>query len=262
MFATIPHSGLTIPPEVYWLKTLPHSILFCDVDLFVDELYGPFLKKLEIPFIVFPWHRYAVDANRWPEDKTPLTVQGASKKPLKEISTDIHWQQTTKGDILIKEPISFSLHKTLVEKYFNPFHKKIERQIQDFKENGFRSVYHIDLHSMPSLGTAIHRDPGQKRPDVVISNQEGTSASQHLTERIKKAFEYQNLNVSLNWPYRGGRISQTYGQPKKQQHTIQIELNRRLYMNEKTFTKTKEFALLQQKLSKALSFIKEGLKED
>ena len=97
--------------------------------------------------------------------------------------------------------------------------KKIEKQIQNFKEEGFRRVYHIDLHSMPSLGTSIHRDPGQKRPDVVISDREGASTSQIFTEIIKKAFEAQNLNVSLNWPYKGGRISQTYGQPKKQQHT-------------------------------------------
>ena len=124
LFATIPHSGCTIPPEADWLKTLAHSTLFCDVDLFVDELYEPFLKKMKIPFITFPWHRYAVDANRCPEDKNSLTVQGATEKPLKGVSTGIHWQQTTKGDILIKEPIPSSLHKTLIEKYFNPFHEK------------------------------------------------------------------------------------------------------------------------------------------
>ena len=66
LFATIPHSGCQIPKEAYWLKKQPRSVLLCDVDLFVDELYGASLRKLEIPFIVFPWHRYAVDANRLP----------------------------------------------------------------------------------------------------------------------------------------------------------------------------------------------------
>ena len=53
LFATIPHSGCQIPEEAYWLKNPPRSILLCDVDLFVDELYGDSLQKLKLPFIFF-----------------------------------------------------------------------------------------------------------------------------------------------------------------------------------------------------------------
>ena len=90
---------------------------------------------------------------------------------------------------------------------------------------------------------------------MAISDREGASASRNFANTVKKAFKDQDLNVSLNWPYKGGRITQTYGHPEKNQHTVQIELNRQLYMNEKTFKKTKDFVLLQQKLLSALSSV-------
>lgn len=142
-FATIPHSGCQIPKEAYWLQKQPRLILLCDVDLFVDELYENFLKQLKIPFIVFPWHRYAVDANRLPGDKTSLTVQGSRKKSLREVSTEIHWKQTRKGDLLMKDTIPISLHKTLIKKYFDPFQEKIKKQFESYRKRGFSSVYHI-----------------------------------------------------------------------------------------------------------------------
>ena len=200
-----------------------------------------------------------MDANRLPNDRTSFTVQGSKKKFLKVVSTEIHWQQTRKGDILIKEPIPLSLHKTLIKKYFYPFQKEIKKQFESYKKKGFPSVYHIDLHSMPSRGSSIHRDSGKKRPNVVISDREGESASPNFVKSVREAFESEGLNVSLNQPYKGGRITQIYGNPAKGQHTIQIELNRSLYMNETTFKKTKEFIPLKQKLNRALSFIKKSL---
>ena len=255
-FATIPHSGCQIPKEAYWLQKQPRLILLCDVDLFVDELYENFLKQLKIPFIVFPWHRYAVDANRLPGDKTSLTVQGSRKKSLREVSTEIHWKQTRKGDLLMKDTIPISLHKTLIKKYFDPFQEKIKKQFESYRKRGFSSVYHIDLHSMPGKGSSIHRDSGKKRSDVVISDREGRSAGKSFVKIVREAFESEGFNVSLNWPYKGGRITQTYGNPVKGQHTVQIELNRSLYMNETNFKKTKDFIPLQRKLNRVLHFIK------
>lgn len=255
LFATIPHSGCQIPKEAYWLQKQPRSILFCDVDLFVDKLYEDSLKQFKIPFIVFPWHRYAVDANRLPSDRTSFSVRGSRKKFLKEVSAEIHWRQTRKGDLLMTDRISLSLHKILIKKYFDPFQKKIRKQFESYKKRNFSSVYHIDLHSMPSKGSAIHRDPGKKRPDVVISDREGQSAERSFVKSVKKAFENEGFNVSLNRPYKGGRITQTYGNPAKGRHTVQIELNRSLYMNEATFKQTKGFAPLQEKLNSVLRFV-------
>ena len=123
-FLTIPHSGRAVPSSAKWLKSLPPSILNCDVDAFVDELYAPAIEQLRLTALIFPWHRYAVDANRLPKDRTGQTVKGAPNRPL-STSTEIHWRETTRGDSLIKAPISKEEHEALIKKYYQPFHKEI-----------------------------------------------------------------------------------------------------------------------------------------
>ena len=53
LFASIPHSGLKIPPEVDWLQGLPFETLMCDPDAYIDELYQPALTKYQVPFFYF-----------------------------------------------------------------------------------------------------------------------------------------------------------------------------------------------------------------
>ena len=64
-----------------------------------------------------------------PDDRTSFTVKGSRKKTLKAVSTEIHWRQTRKGDLLIKEPIPLSLHKTLIKKYFDPFQRENQKAV-------------------------------------------------------------------------------------------------------------------------------------
>jgi N-formylglutamate amidohydrolase len=87
---------------------------------------------------------------------------------------------------------------------------------------------------MPSIGTNQHRDPGEKRADVVISDSHGKSCSKDFLDLVVDCFEKENFKVSYNWPYFGGRLTEQYGQPQKGHHVVQIELNRALYMNEIT----------------------------
>ena len=87
---------------------------------------------------------------------------------------------------------------------------------------------------MPSFGTSEHRDPGEWRADMVISNQDGKSSSKDFFELICASAGAQGFEVRQNWPYKGGRITETYGRPKEGWETVQIELNRKLYMNEAT----------------------------
>lgn len=261
LFITIPHSGRKIPKEAFWLKSLPPSILYCDVDAFVDELYGPVLEKLKLISLVFPWHRYAVDVNRLPEDRTSRTVEGSVFDLNQEVSTEIHWYKTTRGDILMKESISKKRHELIMEKYYHPFHHKIREEFRKRRMEGRQSIYHLDLHSMPSIGRSLHRDLGKKRAQVVIGNREGLSADSKFSGLVLSSYRRVGFETILNWPYRGGRITELYGHPKKGQHTLQIEINRSLYMDEETGQKSTNFPHIQKRLNQVLTLISEGLKK-
>lgn len=232
-FISIPHSGEQIPPEVTWLSGLPEPVVMCDVDRFVDQLYTPVVKDLKLTCIKTEWHRYVVDLNRLPEDVDADSVIG-SVNASGRFPLGLHWTRTTRGTRLMPGPITEAMHQQLVNDYFQPFHAQVQKAYADLKARGASKVYHIDAHSMPSRGTASHNDPGEYRADIVVSDWKGKSCETSFKDLVISAYEKSGLKVAYNWPYFGGRVTQTYGRPEVGQHAIQVEINRALYMDEET----------------------------
>lgn len=260
-FLSIPHSGERVPAEAKWLQGLPEPILMCDVDRFVDRLYAPVLDELKLTCVKTQWHRYAIDLNRLPDDVDADSVLG-SPHPSGKFTTGLHWVKTTRGTRLMPEPITSALHDQLVQRYFEPFHADVRDTYQFFRDRGAPKIYHLDAHSMPSKGTAAHRDPGETRADIVISDQEGVSCEPFYRDLVVEAYEKAGFKVRLNWPYVGGRVTQTYGKPEQGQHAIQVEISRSQYMDEETKQyKPDEAKALSAKLAQAIRHIHERLPE-
>ncbi|MCB0384153.1 MAG: N-formylglutamate amidohydrolase, partial [Bdellovibrionales bacterium] len=204
-----------------------------DVDRYVDLLYRPAADELALPFVVARWHRYVVDLNRLPEDVDEESVIG-SANPAGTFPRGLHWTLTTKGDRLLPQAISQQAHEQLVKRYFRPFHQEVERVYGDFRQKGAKKVYHLDAHSMPSKGTKAHRDPGETRAEIVVSDVSGTSCEPWFLDLVVESYKSAGFQVAVNWPYLGGRVTQTYGHPDRGQHAIQVEMNRAIYMDEDT----------------------------
>jgi N-formylglutamate deformylase len=258
-FITMPHSGEKIPAHCDWLVGLPEDILMCDVDRYIDVLYQPALLNLNIRSEKTEWHRYAVDLNRIPTDIDESSVVG-NKNPKGQFERGYHWVVTTKNNQLMKKPISEKMHHELTELIYNPFHELVRAQFDFFKKQKHNKVFHLDAHSMPSVGTKMHKDPGQKRADVVISDSLGKSCDPRFRDIVIAAYVTAGFKVGYNWPYMGGRLTEQYGRPELGQHTIQVELNRELYMNEETKKINPNYVEVQIKIEKALAKIQADLK--
>ncbi len=124
-----------------------------------------------------------------------------------------------------KLPVSYA--NSILENYYDPFHEIVSKQINKLL-NRFGICYHFDLHTMPSNALRQFK----KKPDVVLGNNHGKSSSSELIDYMRKNFENNGLIVQLNNPYAGGFITRNYGNPSKGIETIQIEINRSLYMDE------------------------------
>jgi N-formylglutamate deformylase len=258
-FVSIPHSGERVPAETTWLAGLPEPILMCDVDRFVDQLYKPAIAALKLPHVLTEWHRYVVDLNRLKDDIDVDSVVGAPH-PSGKFARGLHWIITTTGEKLMSQPMNMQLHEQLVAKYFEPFHQQVRAQYQNFAELGAKPIFHIDLHSMPSLGTKQHNDPGEYRADVVVSDCKGKSCSPWFKDLVIQSYESAGFNVRYNWPYLGGRVTETYGDPAKGREALQVEFNRALYMNEATkHLEPSHLAEIQRKLQAALTAVYAGL---
>lgn len=255
-FVTIPHSGEFVPPAAQWLFQLPEVVLMRDVDRYVDQLYLPVIQKKTIPHIIAQCHRYVIDLNRKPEEFDSDSVVGALFPPGSH-PKGLHWSVTTFGEKLIPHPMPMELHDQWVRDYYEPFHNRVISMGKSFSST---EVFHLDLHSMPSQGTAMHTDPGQKRADIVVSDCHGKSSRKDFVDLIIGSYEKVGFTTAYNWPYFGGGITQLYGQPEKSHHTVQIELNRATYMNESSKEKLETiFSETQKKLGSAIELIMSGL---
>lgn len=259
LLLTAPHSGERIPPEASWLEPIPQLTLLTDVDRFVDQLYSGAADRLHLPLLTTTIHRYAADLNRYPEDVDQDSVQRAAAASG-AFATGFHWVRTTQGETVLTQAIPQTLHQEITRRYHDAFHQRVAELIAQIRaRSNSPVVYHLDCHSMPSQGTKAHRDQGQARAEVVISDSEGKSASKFFRDTVISAFQKESFQTALNWPYVGGRITQRYGKPNEGHHTIQIELNRKLYMDEKTKEKLPSFDETCLRLEKVIARIQYSL---
>ena len=258
-FVSIPHSGEDVPDEVTWLSDLEEPTLMRDVDRFVDDLYSPVISEADLLAVKTQWHRYVVDLNRLEDEFDEDSVEGAPHG-VGTHPKGLHWSVTTHGEQLIKVPMTMELHNKLVSSYYNPFHGSVSGMREKIKKD-FGVVYHLDLHSMPSKGTNLHPDPGQTRAEIVVSDYHGSSAEEPYRDIVMKAYQEAGFQVAYNWPYVGGGVTRRYGKPEEKCHTIQVELNRMLYMNEDTKKKSDLFLETQKKLTVAVKSILKNLKQ-
>lgn len=126
---------------------------------------------------------------------------------------------------------------------YDPYHAKVA-SLMDAAHARHGVVVHINCHSMKSVGNAMNDDAGLPRPDLVVSDLDGTSADPSLTRWVAASLGGLGYGVCTNHPYRGGELIRRHGDPAQGRHSLQIEINRALYMNERTFERTEGCARL------------------
>jgi N-formylglutamate amidohydrolase len=109
------------------------------------------------------------------------------------------------------------------------------------------------------VGTSQHRDPGQRRAEIIVSDSKGKSSISSFKDLVISAYEKAGFKVAYNWPYFGGRLTEHYGRPDLNHQVIQVELNRGLYMNESNKQILPEWQKVSSQIGQALSEIKTQL---
>jgi N-formylglutamate amidohydrolase len=142
------------------------------------------------------------------------------------------------GQEIYRERMSVDDALARIEQLYKPYHRALRRLINRAHQ-AFGTVVVVDCHSMPSVG--VSRDE-PRRPDVVIGDRYGTSCAPLLTDMVENIMSRQGYSVGRNKPYAGGFITEHYGNPPSGLHTIQLELNRAVYMDERRRTRGVRFA--------------------
>lgn len=257
-----PHSGTIWPAD--FAPSAARADVLTMWDAFVDELlagvpaFGATLVAAQFP-------RGYIDANRAVDD-IDLELLDAPW-PGEVRSTDY----TRRGMGLIRRfalpgvpmldrKLSVAEVRHRIEHYYQPYRRALREQL-DAAWRWHGAVWHFNCHSMKSRGNAMNRDRDQPRPDFVISDRDGTTAPPVTTAWVASFFSDLGYKVKINDPYRGGDIVIANGAPAQHRTSIQIEINRELYMNEMTFEKHAGFAVLAQHLDRFAAAIGEFARE-
>ncbi|MFW5966507.1 MAG: N-formylglutamate amidohydrolase [Persicimonas sp.] len=236
----VPHAGEWIPEEVRREMVVGRRVLKRDLDLYVDQIWQD-APELGATMMVSQVSRYVVDLNRAPDDISPETVEGGKRieKPGYYRDRGVVWRNTTSGVAVMDGPMSRRAFKKRLKTFYYPYHEALEAEIERVRDQ-FGYCILVDGHSMPSRGRSGHSDTGNRRADIVPGNVEGQSCDVTLTWTIEEHYRGESYSVRTNEPYKGGWITRHYGRPDEDVHAIQIEVNRDLYMNERTFAVRKE----------------------
>jgi N-formylglutamate amidohydrolase len=228
----VPHAGLEVDAEALATLVAPAVAIGRDADLYVDELYAD-APDVGATLLCARMSRYICDLNRSEHDVDRDTVLGATGRSSPH---GLIWRSTTDNRAAIARPLAKSELDRRLQAYYRPYHDKLDELVRGrLERHGF--VILVSGHSMPSRGRDGHDDPGRDRADVVPGTRQRTTAAAAVigaTEDVARRF---HLGLAHDDPYRGGHTTVRYGRPAAGIHAIQIELNRRLYMDEQTLTK-------------------------
>src|SRR5690606_2641059 len=132
-----------------------------------------------------------------------------------------------------------------IEAVYKPFHEALKHLVTR-THVAFGYAVLIDCHSMPA---GIRVGESGFRPDFIVGDRFGVSASAALTDTAIALLSGMGYTVAHNKPYAGGFITEHYGRPGRGLHALQIEINRGLYMDERTYRRTAGFAALSNDIT-------------
>jgi N-formylglutamate deformylase len=250
-----PHSGTYYPLDFGHVCQL--SDLRKAEDTHVEKLYS-FAPSLGCAWIEAHFPRSYLDANRnltevdpdmldglWPH---ALEMQDPYVLSKRRLGKGLIWRDTDEGLPLYGRKLSVQEVAARIERCWKPYHAAVQTAIDAAHARHGYSV-HINCHSMPEVAGSHATDfPGEKHPDFVLGNRDHSSSSEALLLFIEAQLKQRGYSVALNHPYKGVELVRRYGRPAEHRHSVQIEINRALYMNEETRELTAGFAPLREHL--------------
>ncbi|MCC7487240.1 MAG: N-formylglutamate amidohydrolase [Burkholderiales bacterium] len=244
-----PHSGTEVPP--YVCPAAPREALMTGSDLFVDRLYGA-APRHGCALIAAAFPRWMIDANRAPDDLDAELIDGAwpgsinpGRKTLQGMG--VIRRYALPGVPVYGRRLAVAEIQRLFREHYEPYHEAVRRELDQCHAR-FGAVWHVDCHSMKSRGNAMNDDPGRERPDFVVGDLEGQSAEPAFVACAVDTLAGMGYRVNVNDPYKGAYLVRAYSNPGRRRHSIQIELNRALYMDESRFEPHQGFDALARNL--------------
>ena len=249
-----PHSGYAYPGD--FDHAVPRETLRRAEDAFVDDLYenapdygASFLKAL------FP--RAYIDPNRHEDEIDTDMLAAPWPRPVRasekaEMGLGLV-RRLIKGRVNIYDrPLTVDEIMARIEAYHRPYYAELTDMIESCLAS-FGAVWHVNCHSMRTTG----RQQGKAIPrdDFVLGDREGESCDPAFTDYVAERIRAMGYSVQINHPFKGAELVARFGRPTAGSHSLQIEINRGLYMDEDRIEKHAGFETLRQDINRLIGDI-------
>ena len=236
---TSPHSGHYYPRDFILKSKLDSQQLRLSEDMHIDALLAD-APQAGASLLLATYPRAYVDLNREPyeldasmfSDQLPDFVNKDSTRVLGGLGTIA--KNVTERLEIYDRPLVFSEAEQRIEKIYFPFHTCLKQQIET-AHDFWGKAYLLDVHSMPSNAVRKYKGGKSGSVDFVIGNRHGRSCDADIYDVVYDFLTDAGYYVEKNKPYAGGYITEHYGNPSEGFHTLQLEVNRKLYMNETSY---------------------------
>jgi len=252
-----PHSGDEYSEAFLAQSRLDATAIRRSEDCFVHELFHD-APSLGSPLIRARFPRAYLDPNREPYELDPKMFSGPlpsfinSRSARVSVGLGTIARVVSNGAEIYRKKLDFAEVEQRIDRLYFPYHAMIKQLLVATRAK-FGAAVLIDCHSMPSTGSAIDGDSGQRRCDFVLGDRFGTSCDPAIVDLFEECLIGMGYSVARNDPYAGGFVTQNYGRPNERIHALQIEINRGLYMDEAAIERIPEMARLTDSLGKLIT---------
>ena len=249
-----PHSGTDYPADFRYAVDL--QALRKSEDTHVDELWSG-VPEVGGSLVCATFPRSYIDPNRLESDVDVSMLDGAWPHPVSpsprcvEQGNGLVWRLTPEYRPIYSRLLAPYELEGRIKRYWRPYRQAVEAQLHQAAAD-FGAWWHLNLHSMPSNAYERLGRPAQPLADVVLGDLDGSTCAPELMDEVTRAFKARGYSVSVNDPYKGQDLIRRSGNPAKNQHSLQIEINRALYMDEQTRQPNAHFAVLKEDINLVL----------
>jgi N-formylglutamate deformylase len=235
-----PHSGTSYPADFGSACDLP--TLRRAEDTHVEKIYA-FAPAMGVAWIEAHFPRSYLDANRDTTELDTTLLDGEWSGPLAtdprvlskvRLGKGLIWKFTDEGLPIYQRKLTVAEVQGRIDRCWTPYHAAVRQAIEAAHARHGYSI-HINCHSMPAVAASHATEfPGLVHADFVVGDRDGSTASPALSQLIVEHLRGCGFSVDYNHPYKGVELVRRYGEPARHRHSIQVEINRKLYMDERT----------------------------
>ncbi len=253
-----PHSGVSYPTDFGY--AISHAALRLSEDTHVDCLWDR-VPAIGGSLLCATFPRSYIDANRDEADVDTGMIEGAWTRPATpsprtlEIGVGLIWRETPERLPIYARKLSPGEVAQRIEKYWRPYRQALAAQLEAAAQR-FGGYWHLNLHSMP--GNVYERLGMAPRPaaDIVLGDRHGTSCGRDFLDVVAASFRSCGYSVAVNDPYEGADLVRLAGAPGRGRHSLQVEINRAIYMNEATREPLPAFDTLRKDVGRVLDGVR------